>query len=131
MPKYSKRIRKLIKNPKNALVLGTACGLLEHIVGEFLTIFVITNSDIRIRHKSIVYKRGTENLSTISDIDMIFIDENYYDEIKNLHNVWRKTKPVIILQGSKFSDKKILKLLNSENYYPVEQTDLYLIWKTK
>jgi hypothetical protein len=128
MSKYSKRISKLVKNPRNALVLGSAFGFLNELVGLFSTIFVLNEDPNRLRHKTIVYR---DSIDLIQDIDIILVDLDYFDQIKNLHTIWRKTNPVILLQGSSFSNKKIQKLLNSENYVGMEQTNHYIIWKSK
>ena len=131
MSKQAKRISKLLKNPRNALVLGSAFDFLNELVGLFSTIFVINENPNRIRHKTVVYRDSIDGIGAIQDVDIIFIDVEYTNEIKNLHSVWRKSNPVVLLGCSKFSDKKILKLMNSENYYAVEQTDHYIIWKTQ
>jgi hypothetical protein len=128
MSKYSKRISKLVKNPRNALVLGSAFGFLNELVGLFSTIFVLNEDPNRLRHKTIVYR---DSIDLIQDIDIILVDLDYFDQIKNLHAIWRKTNPVILLQGSSFSNKKIQKLLNSENYFGIDQTTHYIIWKSK
>ena len=131
MSKYTKRINKIVKNPRNALVVGSAFGMLNELVGLFSTIFVISDDAEKIRHKTIVYRNSVNDLILVSDVDIILVDLNYFNTIKHLHTVWRKTKPAILLQGSTFSDKKIQKLLNSENYFGTEQTSHYIIWKTR
>ena len=131
MTKHVKRIRKHVKHLKNALVLGSAFGLLEEYLEGFDTIFVVTDKEDRIRNKKIVYRENTETLGQLTDIDFIFVDINYYSEIKNLSQTLRKFKPILLTEGSAFTEKAIQKFLNSEQYHAVDVTKQYMIWKTK
>jgi len=131
MSKHVKRIKKIANNPKNALVLGTAFGNLSQYVNAFSTVFIFSNSEERIRNRHVVYRDTIDSLKQITDVDVIFVDAEYFDKIHDLNTVWRKSHPVILTQGSIFTEKKIQKFLNSENYTGVERTENYIIWKTK
>jgi hypothetical protein len=129
--KQAKRISKIKKNPKNALVVGSAFGHLEEYIGLFSTIFVLYNSEERIRHKTLIYRDTVESLNYLTEIDFIFVDREYFDEIKNFYTVWRKSSPVILTQGNTFKDSTTQFFLNSEHYWAVDITKQYMIWKQK
>jgi hypothetical protein len=131
MSKYTKRISKHVKSPKNALVLGSAFGSLDGYIEAFSTAFIFSKSDNRIKNKKLVYRESTESILQITDVDFIFIDTDYFEEIKNLSPVLRKYKPVVLLQGSEFKNKHIKKLFNSEGYDIVEIDKHYSTWKPK
>jgi hypothetical protein len=131
MSKQTKRINKIKKNPKNALVVGSAFGELNQYVDVFSTTFVWQSSGDKLRRKTVVYRDTVESLNQLAEIDFIFIDKDHFAEIKNLHSVWRKSKSVILTQGTTFTEKALQKFLNSEHYYAVEVTKQYMIWKTK
>ena len=131
MSKYTKRIKKFAKHPRNAIVLGTAFGSLDGYLETFFTVFIFSTSTERIKNKKIVYRERIESLQQVDDVDVVFIDEEYFNEITNLTPVLRKYKPVIFLQGSTFTDKNLKKFFNSEGYDILELIKQCSIWKTK
>jgi vacuolar-type H+-ATPase subunit F/Vma7 len=131
MSKHAKRIKKINKSPKNALVMGSAFGHLKEYIDAFLTVFVYTKDETRIRDKRVVYRNTLDSLTQIADIDIVFVDREYFEDIRNIFSVWRKSSPVILTQGTTFTEKALQKFLNSEHYYAVEVTKEYMIWKTK
>lgn len=131
MSKHAKRIKKINKTPRNALVLGSAFGHLSEYLDAFLTVFVHTKDATRIRDKRVVYRNTLDDLNQIADVDAIFIDCDYFDDIRNIFTVWRKSSPVLLTQGAIFTEKALQKFLNSEHYYAVEVTKEYMLWKIK
>jgi len=129
--KQIKRITKIKKDPKNALIVGNAFDEISSYIGLFSTIFVLNSTSDKIRHKSIVYRDTFESLNQLSNVDFIFIDKEFFKEIKNLSVVWRKSKSIILTEGSVFIEKSVQMFLNSENYYAVEVTKHFMIWKLK
>lgn len=131
MSKRTKRIKKINKTPRNALVLGSAFGCLEEYVDAFLTVFVYSKDTNRIRDKRLVYRNTLDSLNQITDVDVIFVDCDYFNNIRDIFTVWRKSSPIILTQGPIFTEKSLQKFLNSERYYAVEVTKEYMIWKIK
>ena len=131
MSKYTKRINNFVKESRNAVVLGTAFGSLDGYIEAFLTVFIFSNSSERIKNKKLVYRESWESIQHLTDIDVVFIDEEYFDEIKNLSLILRKYKPVVFLQGSTFANKDLKKFFNSEGYDITELIKQCSIWKTK
>lgn len=131
MSKYTKRIRKFAKQPRNAIVLGTAFGSLDGYLEAFFTVFIFSTSTERIKNKKVVYRESIESLQQVNEVDVVFIDEEYFNEIKNLTPVLRKHKPVVFLQGSTFTDKHLKKIFNSEGYEILELIKQCSIWKFK
>lgn len=131
MSKHIKRINKIKKNPRNALVVGSAFGELNQYVDVFSTTFVWRSAGEKLRCKTVVYRNTVESLNQLAEIDFIFIDKDHFAEISHLYNVWRKSKSVILTQGPTFVQSTLQRFLNSEHYYAVEVTKQYMIWKTK
>jgi len=131
MSKYAKRITKIKKNPANLLAVGSAFGHLEEYIGVFSTIFVLHNLGERIRHKSVVYRDTFESLNHLTEIDFVFVDRDHFNEIKKLHNVLRKSKPIVLTEGSIFKEHTIQRFLNSEQYYAIDVNEYFMIWEQK
>ena len=54
MDKIEKRLRKLVKGPENAVVVGTAFGNIEVILDIYKTVFVINDKPLDIKSKKLV-----------------------------------------------------------------------------
>lgn len=99
MDKFVKRVLKIKKNARNALVVGSKFTSIFSLAPYLTTVFIINDGDRSIRGKNIIYKEDFSNLNTYSDIDFLFIDYDQYGNLPKLQPVLQKHKPVIFVDG--------------------------------
>lgn len=129
MASLSKKIRKTIKFPKNAIILGNWFNSIDELSDVFSTLFIVNEAQ-PVRKKNIIYRQEIESLTSLPDIDFIFIDRNFFDKIKVLQPIWRKYTPWILSEGVEL-DKTMQKFLINEKYQIVEISKNYFVWKIK
>lgn len=120
MNKFTKRILNSGRSCRNALVIGSGLGYLIPLSESLKTVFVIDHPSRDLRKRNIVYKNDFSGVSTLSEIDFIFIDYNQYGNIEKLHNVLINNKSVIFIQGETSWPLKEYKYLRSLGYSHIE-----------
>jgi|688.fasta_scaffold63797_5 hypothetical protein len=131
MTKFSKRLKKANKRARNVLVLGTGLNNLEDLLETFNTVFVVNGPHPRIQKRNAVYRETFENIHAITDIDFIIIDLDQEKFIPELSQVWRRTAPIIIIQGPDLIAKEYQKILKADHYEIREVAKGYYVWKNK
>lgn len=128
MSKLVKKIMKLsgIKQPRNALVLGSGFGFLEELLDSFKTVFVIpAGKEIAARRHNLVTRETTEMLYELPNIDAIIVDQDQIPRILELKPTWAKSTPVLVVEGPAF----INRTLNKDRLAVVLIEKQYHIWK--
>ena len=128
MSKLVKKIMKLsgIKQPRNALVLGSGFGFLEELLDSFKTVFLITSgNDINVRRRNLVLRETTEMLYDLPNIDAVIVDQDQIPRILELKPAWAKSAPVLVIEGPAF----ISRSLNKDRLAVVLIEKQYHIWK--
>ena len=126
MTKFVKKIRKLcLKHPRYAVSLGDAFGHLEEITEFVRTVFVLDHQDQNFKKRNVVYMENFKYLTTIPDVDLIFVNADKRDKIKDLQPIWRRYNSWIIVEGDPFLDK----FLRSERYQIVCVEKKFHVWK--
>lgn len=120
MNKFSKRILNAGKFKRNALVVGSGMGYIEQLADNLNTVFIIDNQDRQIRRKNIIYINDFIGVSTLSEIDFIFIDYDQYGNLEKLHNTFSNNRAVIFVQGEVSWPIREYKYLRSLGYSHVE-----------
>jgi hypothetical protein len=126
MTKFNKKLRKItLKNPRYAVSLGSAFGHLDEITDLFRTVFVLDYNDDNLKKRNIVYMESFKYLTTIPDVDVIFVDEDKRNRIQELQPIWRRYNSFLIVQGEPFADK----FLRNERYKIIVVEKKYHVWK--
>jgi hypothetical protein len=131
MDKFSKRIKKLKDRVQNLLVIGDAWGNLPELAKNFDSIFIIGNQDRNYRAKNAVYREDFENISHIHGIDVILINLDQENSVKELLPVIKRSNPVILIQGPLIISKENQTFLKSHHYVIVEIHKSYFQWKLR
>jgi hypothetical protein len=129
MTKFSKRMKKANRKARNVLVVGTALGNLEDLLEAFNTVFVVNGTLPRIQKRNVVYRENFDNIHLVSDVDLIIIDFLHEKFIPELQQIWRRTQPIIIIEGPELISKECQKLLKSDHYAIREVAKNYHVWK--
>jgi hypothetical protein len=126
MTKFNKKIQKITsKIPRFAVTVGDAFGHLEEISELFRTVFVIENTKEQIKKKNIIYIENIDYVGALHDIDVIFVDGDKKNLLKDLQIIWKKYNSTLVIEGDAYVDK----FLRSERYQIVQIEKRYHIWK--
>jgi hypothetical protein len=120
MDKFTKRILNEAKFKRNALVIGSGFGYLEKLYYSLKTVFVIDSIDRDIRRKNIIYKDDFIGVSSLSEIDFVFIDYDQSGNLEKLHTVLSNNKAVIFVQGDVVWPVKDYRYLRSLGYSHID-----------
>jgi hypothetical protein len=129
MSKLSKRLSKLVKFPRNAIVVGPGFGYLEEISDFFQTVFILGLQTPPLYKKNIVFRETFDNLEILLDVDAMFFDKTSYQHFKRLQTVWNFHKSLIIVEGNELSTQPDWKFLKTIGYQITNIHDEYHIWK--
>lgn len=130
MTKFQKRVSKIKPKPQNAVVYGTGHGHLEEIVDLFKTVFVLVKKP-SIKAKNIVYSESFDIIHILNEIDFIFVDLEYKDNLDKLVPLWRKHRPFILIEGDEVLDRVYTKTLYSTNYRCTANQGFFHVWELK
>lgn len=99
MDKFEKKIRKMVKNPENALVIGDGFGHLLSILSTHNTAFVIDSKTKEVKAKNIIYKEDFEYMNLVYDVRVIYFDLDKIHLLEKLQDFWTKQKALVIIEG--------------------------------
>ena len=111
MDKFEKKIRKLVKNPETALVIGNGFGILSNILSIHNSAFIIDSDNKDVKAKNIIYRENFDNLTAIYDIRVIYFDLNKIHLLESLQTVWTRHKSLVIIEGNEPIGRKFSKPL--------------------
>lgn len=120
MNKFTKRVLNAGKHRRNGLVVGTGFGYLEKLAESLNTVFVINDGNRDLRKRNIIYKSDFTGLSTIREIDFIFIDYDQYPHVQKLQPVLQNNKAVIFVEGEVVWPINEYKYLRSQGYSHID-----------
>jgi hypothetical protein len=129
MNKLQKRLRKLVKNPENAAVLGHGFGRLDIMLDLFKTIFIFSWDSPPAKAKNLIFRENFDDLNPLSEISMVFIDLNQLHHIEKIMPVCVRNKSLIIIEGNEVIGRDLSKTLYINNYRAVDQHGFYHVWK--
>lgn len=131
MTAFSKKLKKIKKEPKNCLVLGSMFGTMEDSHEIFKSVFVISSSDNLLRKRNIIYREDYDAINLLPDIDFIFIDKEYFPVLDKIMQVWRRHKSYILTEAVEPLSKDLVKFLRSEHYSIAWVDKRFYFWEFK
>jgi hypothetical protein len=129
MNKFQKRLRKLLSNPNNALVLGTAFGNLENVLEIHSTVFVIDRDPPEIKAKNLVYKENFDNLNAITEVSAVFFDLDQLDQLEMVKESWRRNNSKVIIEGDEPIGREFSKPLYDTGWGCTSKQGLFHVWE--
>lgn len=99
MDKFEKKIRKVIKNPENAIVVGNGFGNLSSILSAHNTAFIIESTDQNIKTKNSIYREDFEYLNLLYDVRVIYFDLDKLHLLEKLQDFWTRHKCYVVIEG--------------------------------
>lgn len=131
MSKLIKSLKKIKKKIGNCLVLGNAWGNLSDLVASFDNVFIFISDDQPVRGRNVIYRDNFKDPTLFSNINFVFIDSIYIDEIEKTQNIITFFRPVILLGSGEYISLKREKYLMSLGYILDEKRKTHQVWKLK
>ena len=131
MSKFSKRISKLVDVPVNCLVVGNGFGFLEEILEVFQTVFVISLERPAIKDRKLIYRENFDNLSDMSNIQVVFVDLSYVDKLEMLPILWTRNKCLVAIEGNDPIERVHSGPLYQHSFRCVDVLGFFHLWKQK
>lgn len=129
MSKFSKRLKKLKKNYRNIVVIGSAFGNLVELLDEANAVFVVSSADNSLRFKNLIYRENIESVDAIPEVDFVFIDKEHINCVPLIITMLRSTFPYIFVEGDVYSSVDQHKFLKSHSYKIIDIHKSYHLWK--
>lgn len=114
MSKFSKRVLGAGKNTRNCLVIGSGLGMINDIVENFRTVFLIGDDTIRARN--VVRRAGFIDLHLMAEIDFMFIDYDQHSNIGKIQEIHKKYHPTIFIGGTDLWPMEAVRVLQANGY---------------
>jgi hypothetical protein len=129
MSKLTKRLRKLVKNPENAIVVGQGFGQLDIMLNLFKTIFIFSWNAPKLKAKNLIFRENFNDLNPMSEISMVFFDRDQVHHLETMMAMCVKNKSVIVIEGNDVIGRNLSLPLYTNNYRAVDQQEFYHVWK--
>ena len=129
MSKLIKRLRKLIKTPENAVVLGQGFGHMDIILNLFNTIFIFSWDKPTLKAKNLIFRENFDDLSPLDHVSMVFVDLNQLQHLEKIMPLCIRYRSLIIVEGNEVIGRDLSKVLYANNYRAVDQHGFYHVWK--
>lgn len=129
MNKITKRLRKLVKSPENAVVVGQGFGHLDIMLNLFKTIFIFSWDAPKVKAKNLIFRENFDDLSPLSEVSMVFVDLNQLQHLEKIIPVCIRHNSLIIVEGNDVIGRDLSKILYINNYRAVDQHGFYHVWK--
>lgn len=129
MDKFKKRIRKLIKHPTNAIVIGKGFGQLNELAEIFSTLFVFSWGEPSLKRKNIVAREDFSDLNQLADVCAIIIDLDQIHHLSSMSTIWQRYKVHVLIEGNTPIERNLSQSLYASHFKCIDQHGFYHVWK--
>lgn len=129
MNKFKKRLHKLSRNNANALVLGSAFGMLGQVIEIYDTVFVVSEVQPSIKAKNLIYKENFYKLDHIQNIASIFVDLKETNNLDKIQATWIKHNSIVFVEGNDKIDKFMAKPLYDVGWACTSHQGIFHVWE--
>ena len=129
MSKIVKRISKSLKIEGNSLVIGDAFGFLSEIINLFPSVFVVMNQKDKIKAKNGVYRDSVDDLHRLPEINFVFLDLNYKNQLDKFENLMILQKPTFLIEGEEVIGREFTQKFYQLGYRAIDQQGYFHTWK--
>jgi hypothetical protein len=131
MSKIAKRSHKILKNTECCLVVGDIIDTPETFLSSFKTVFVLKTDSRIIKGRNVVYKEKFNDITSIKNIDIVFLSTTALNEFDKISNVLTFFRSVVYINHGEFLPKEYTNKFASIGYEIVELIKNYQVWKPK
>ncbi len=131
MSKFIKRIQKTVKkNIHTCVVVGNNPDCLQEIINGFDTVFCVNWSEGLPKNKNIIPIQDTSFLHDRTEIDIIFINHRFDENILQfIAPLSKRATPAILLNNDIVLSPEFIGFFNRIKYEMIIILDQYQIWK--
>ena len=131
MSKFIKRIQKTVKKDiHTCVVIGSATPSLENIINDFDTVFCVNWDQVIPKNKNIIPIHEVGYLQDRTEIDIIFINQRFDENILQFATpLSKRSAPAILLNNDLVLSPEYIKFFNRIKYEMILILDQYQIWK--
>lgn len=131
MSKFIKRIQKSVKkNIHTCVVVGSNSSCIEYIVEGFNSVFCVNWQDPLPKNKNIIPIQDTSFLHDRVEIDIIFINHRFDENILQfITPLSKKAGPTILLNNDIVLSPEYISFFNRIKYEMILILDQYQIWR--
>ena len=131
MSKFIKRIQKTVKkNIHTCVVVGNNTDCLENIIEGFDTVFCVNWKEILPKSKNVIPIQDTQYLHDRIEIDIIFINQRFDENILQfIVPLSKRSAPAILLNDNIVLSSEYINFFNRIKYEMIQIVDQYQIWK--
>lgn len=131
MSKFIKRIQKNVKKHiHTCAVVGSDSNSLQEIINGFDTVFCINWTETLPKSKNIIPIQDTNFLHDRIEIDIIFINHRFDENILQfITPLSKRASPAILLNNDIVLSPEYINFFNRIKYEMIQILDQYQIWK--
>jgi hypothetical protein len=131
MSKFIKRLQKSIKkNIYTCAVVGNNPDCLENIIEGFDTVFCVNWHEVIPKSKNVIPIQDTQYLHDRIEIDIIFINQRFDENILQfITPLSKRSTPAILLNNDTVLSPEYIKFFNRIKYEMILIMDQYQIWR--
>lgn len=129
MNKFQKRITKLSRNSTNALVVGEAFGNLPMLLEIYNTVFIISDSEPKIKARNLVYRENITNLNNITEVGSIFYDLSQISKLESLQHFWSRNDSTVFIEGNDVIGREYSRPLYDSGWRATSQQGMFHVWE--
>ncbi len=131
MSKFIKRIQKTVKkNIYNCVAVGNNPECSLDIINGFNTVFCVNWQEVLPKHKNIIPIQDTGFLQDRIEIDVIFLNQNFDENILQfITPLSKRAAPAILLNNDLVLSTEYINFFRRIKYEMIQIVDQYQIWK--
>ena len=128
MNKFIKRIRKIKKNPRFAIYLGSYHYDIENFLESFPTVFWYKFDDSSKSKKNLVYISDIKFLNSLNEIEMIIVCDSEKTMLLDIQPLLIKSRPIILLRFRDQVSIEQSEFFKKIRYHATDLINGYQIW---
>ncbi len=131
MSKFIKRIQKTVKkNINTCIVVGNNPQCADDIIKGFDTVFCVNWQELLPKNKNIIPIQDTGFLHDRSEIDIIFLNQRFDENILQfITPLSKRAAPAILLNNDTVLSPEYINFFRRIKYEMIQIVDQYQIWK--
>jgi hypothetical protein len=131
MSKFIKRLQKTIKkNINNCVMVGNNSDCTSAVINGFDTVFCVNWQETLPKYRNIIPIQDTGFLQDRTEIDIIFLNQRFDENILQfITPLSKRTAPTILLNNDIMLSTEYINFFNRIKYEMIQIVDQYQIWK--
>jgi hypothetical protein len=128
MNKFIKRIRKIKKNPRFAIYLGSHHADIENFLELFPTIFWYKADDSSKSKKNLIYVSDLKFLNSLNEVEMVVVSDLEKPMVIDIQPLLIKSRPIILSRSADQISNEQSEFFKKIRYHATDLINGYQIW---